>query len=148
MWSGGLPGGLWILEAAFSLGSESKYGVAVRCSSLVIQATHGELANPKIECSSAAPSTVFFTVNGIGSSLLAAGDQVCIDASCQPAAASVGTTANLEAGAQEITLKNSSGSGKTAPSGGSGSLVAGDYIRVAQVNTNSYTVGGGQITLP
>lgn len=141
--------GTRIKIATFSLGSESKYGVAVRCSSLaVIQATNGELANPKIECSSAAPSTVFFTVNGIGSSLLAAGDQVCIDASCQPATASLDTTANLEAGAQEITLKNSSGSGKTAPSGGSGSLVAGDYIRVAQVNTNSYTVGGGQITLP
>jgi len=57
-------------SATFALGSESKYGVAVRCGTgsntrvHLIQATNSELASPKITCSSpSAPSTVPFTVN-------------------------------------------------------------------------------------
>ena len=67
----------------FNLGGETKYGVAVRCSSLVvkvIQATASELPNPKLECSSSAPTNVSFTVNvSVDASLLASGDLVCVN---------------------------------------------------------------------
>ncbi|MBW6394445.1 peptidase S8 and S53 subtilisin kexin sedolisin [Thermus sp. SYSU G05001] len=55
----------------FSLSSNSKYGVAVRCNSVVpsnppevhvIQATNAELANPKVTCSGPNPSTVSYTL--------------------------------------------------------------------------------------
>ncbi|MGK0619372.1 hypothetical protein [Meiothermus cerbereus] len=67
----------------FSLGGQTKYGVALRCSSLVvkvIQATASELPNPKLECSSSTPTTVPFTVNvSVDASLLASGDSVCVN---------------------------------------------------------------------
>jgi hypothetical protein len=56
----------------FSLSGNSTYGVAVRCNSPipgnppevhVIQATNAELANPKVTCSEANPSTVSYTLN-------------------------------------------------------------------------------------
>lgn len=107
--------------ATFSLGGQSKYGVAVRCSSLVvkvIQATAGELPNPKLACSSSTPSTVAFTVNvSVASGLLASGDSVCVDGSyCQPAGSSVAITANLEAGTRDllVTLTDSSNLVKVA----------------------------------
>lgn len=55
----------------FSLSGNSKYGVAVRCNSVVpgnppevhvIQATNAELANPKVTCSGPNPSTVSYTL--------------------------------------------------------------------------------------
>lgn len=93
--------------ATFSLNGQSKYGVAVRCSSLVvkvIQATAGELPNPKLECST--PATVTFTVNvSIDASLLVSGDNVCVNGSnCQPAGSSVAITANLEPGTRDLLI--------------------------------------------
>lgn len=152
--------------ATFNLGSESKYGVAVRCSNLtvqVIQATNSELANPKLVCSSPAPSTVSFTVDvNIASSLLAPGDQVCLnDASCQSAMASVSITANLEAGNRDllITLKGSSGSVKVAKvqkgvnvsAGGSTTVSLGPADQLAIVSFSApsapagYTASGGAL---
>jgi len=46
----------------FNLGGQTKCGVAVRCSGLVvkvIQATASELSNPKLECSSSTPTNAF-----------------------------------------------------------------------------------------
>ncbi|WP_337845622.1 peptidase S8 and S53 subtilisin kexin sedolisin [Thermus sp.] len=95
--------------ATFSLNGQSKYGVAVRCSSLVvnvIQATASELPNPKLECSSSTPATVSFTVNvSVDNSLLASGDQVCINGSgCQPASNNVAIMANLEPGSRDLLI--------------------------------------------
>lgn len=105
----------------FSLGGQTKYGVAVRCSGLVvkvIQATASELPNPKLECSSSAPATVSFTVNvNVDSSLIASGDQVCVnDFGCSPAATSVLVTVNTATGNRDflVTLKASGGSVKVA----------------------------------
>lgn len=101
--------------ATFSLAGQSKYGVAVRCSGpvvKVIQATAGELPNPKVVCSTTTPTTVSFTVNvNVDPSLFAGGDSVCVNGSnCQPAGSSVAITANLEAGTQDllVTLGNNS----------------------------------------
>ncbi|GIW32536.1 MAG: hypothetical protein KatS3mg071_2710 [Meiothermus sp.] len=97
--------------ATFSLNGQSKYGVAVLCSSLVvkvIQATASELPNPKLECSSSSstPATVTFTVNvNIDASLLASGDNVCVNGfNCQPANSSVAITANLEPGTRDLLI--------------------------------------------
>ncbi len=92
----------------FSLGSQSQYGVAVRCNNWevkVIQATASELPNPKLKCSSSAPSTVSFTVNvnvGIGFAPL---DWVCVNGTgCVPASNSVSTTLNLRPGSQDLVV--------------------------------------------
>ena len=105
----------------FSLGGQTKYGVAVKCSGLVvkvIQATASELPNPKLECSSSTPATVSFTVNvNVDSSLIASGDQVCVnDSGCPPAATSVSVTVNTATGNRDflVTLKDSGGSVKVA----------------------------------
>lgn len=105
----------------FSLAGQTKYGVAVRCSGLVvkvIQATASELPNPKLECSSSAPATVSFTVNvNVDSSLIASGDKVCVnDSGCMSAASSVPVTVNTATGNQDflVTLKDSGGSVKVA----------------------------------
>ncbi|AGK04026.1 hypothetical protein K649_03620 [Meiothermus ruber DSM 1279] len=97
--------------ATFSLNGQSKYGVAVRCSSLVvkvIQATASELPNPKLECSSSSstPSTVAFTVNvSIDASLLASGDNVCVNSTnCQSASNTVSIPLNLEAGTRDLLI--------------------------------------------
>lgn len=100
----------------FSLSGQTKYGVAVRCSSLevmVIQATANELANPKIKCSSSSASTVPFTVNvSVDSSLYASGDSVCVNGTgCLPAANNVSISLNLKPGNQDLllTLQSSGG---------------------------------------
>ncbi|MER3489815.1 MAG: peptidase S8 and S53 subtilisin kexin sedolisin, partial [Meiothermus sp.] len=109
----------------FNLGGQTKYGVAVRCDSgevkvTVIQATSTELANPKVVCSSPAPSPVPFTVNvSIEASLLADGDRVCVnnsDSDCQPAGNRVDITLNLEPGRRDllVVLKDRSGMVKVA----------------------------------
>jgi len=104
----------------FPLGGRTKYGVAVRCSSLVvkvIQATASELPNPKLECSSSAPTTVPFTVNvSVDASLLASGDSVCVNGTdCLSASGNVSIGLNLKPGTQDllVTLGNS-GSVKVA----------------------------------
>ncbi len=104
----------------FNLGGQTKYGVAVRCSSLVvkvIQATASELPNPKVVCSSSAPSPVPFTVTvNVDSSLLAPGDFVCVNSFCQAAGASISVTTSLQPGNQDLllTLKDSTGGVKVA----------------------------------
>ena len=109
----------------FNLGGQTKYGVAVRCDSgevkvTVIQATSTELANPKVVCSSPAPSPIPFTVNvSIEASLLADGDRVCVnnsDSDCQPAGNRVDITLNLEPGRRDllVVLKDRSGMVKVA----------------------------------
>ncbi len=104
----------------FPLGGQTKYGVAVRCGSQmvkVIQATASELPNPKLECSSSAPTTVSFTVNvSVDASLLASGDSVCVNGTgCLPASGNVSIGLNLKPGTQDllVTLVNS-GSVKVA----------------------------------
>lgn len=104
----------------FNLGGQTKYGVAVRCSSLVvkvIQATASELPNPKLECSSSTPTTVSFTVNvSVDASLLASGDSVCVNGTgCLSASGNVPIGLNLKPGTQDllVTLENS-GSVKVA----------------------------------
>lgn len=104
----------------FNLGGQTKYGVAVRCSSLVvkvIQATASELPNPKLECSSSTPTSVPFTVNvSVDASLLASGDSVCVnDTGCLSASGNVSIGLNLKPGTQDllVTLENS-GSVKVA----------------------------------
>ncbi|MCX7802465.1 MAG: peptidase S8 and S53 subtilisin kexin sedolisin [Meiothermus ruber] len=140
--------------ASFSLNGQSKYGVAVRCSGLVvkvIQATASELPNPKLECSSSSstPSTVAFTVNvSIDAGLLASGDRVCVNSTnCQSASNTVSIPLNLEAGTRDllIALADSSNMVKVAKvvkgvnvsSGGSTnvSLAASD-----QLNPVSFTL--------
>lgn len=104
----------------FSLGGQTKYGVAVRCSGLVvkvIQATASELPNPKLECSSSAPATVSFTVNVNVNVPIAGGDTVCVnDFGCMSAASSVPVTVNTATGNRDflVTLKASGGSVKVA----------------------------------
>lgn len=93
----------------FSLGGQTKYGVAVRCSGLkvkVIQATSAELSNPKVTCSQTAPSPVSFSVTvAVAPTLLSTGDWVCLNgASCQPAAASVTLSPTLQSGIQDLVL--------------------------------------------
>lgn len=72
-----------------NLGGSSKYGVAVRCNSVipgsppevhVIQATNAELTNPKVTCSSPAPSTVNYTLTVDVTSVpgIASGDLVVV----------------------------------------------------------------------
>ena len=104
----------------FNLGGQTKYGVAVRCSSLVvkvIQATASELPNPKLECSSSTPTSVPFTVNvSVDASLLASGDSVCVnDTGCLSASGNVPIGLNLKPVTQDllVTLENS-GSVKVA----------------------------------
>ncbi|MGQ9735051.1 MAG: peptidase S8 and S53 subtilisin kexin sedolisin [Thermaceae bacterium] len=125
--------------ATFSLGNESKYGVAVRCGDSdvkVIQATNSELANPKIVCSSPpspTPSMVPFTVNvNIDSSLLAEGDQVCINLNCGTAAANTKITVNLEPSKPDllITLKDGS-----------------NWVKVAKVERGVDVAGGRDTTV-
>ncbi len=104
----------------FSLNGNTKYGVAVRCSGLVvhvIQATASELPNPKLFCSAPSYSgTLNVTVN-IDNSLLPAG-LVCAKADltsssvCASAANSVSLTLNtLPTGSRDllVTLKDSGG---------------------------------------
>ncbi|WP_051195814.1 hypothetical protein [Meiothermus rufus] len=116
----------------FSLGGQTKYGVAVRCSGLevkVIQATASELPNPKLECSSA-PATVSFTVNvNVDSSLIAGGDEVCVNGpSCSPAATNVSVTVSTATGNQDflVTLRASGG-----------------FVKVAKVLKGVNVVSGG-----
>ncbi|ADH65028.1 hypothetical protein Mesil_3441 (plasmid) [Allomeiothermus silvanus DSM 9946] len=99
----------------FSLGSQSKYGVAVRCGGLkvkVIQATSVELSNPKVTCSQTTPSPVSFSVTvAVAPALFSPGDWVCLNgASCQPAATSVTLSPTLQSGPQDLvlTLRDSS----------------------------------------
>lgn len=121
----------------FSLGGQTKYGVAVRCSGLVvkvIQATASELPNPKLECSSSAPATVSFTVDvSVASSLIASGDQVCVnDSGCMSAATSVLVTVNTATGNRDflVTLKASGG-----------------LVKVAKVLRGVNVVSGGNTTV-
>lgn len=120
----------------FNLGSQTKYGVAVRCNSLevkVIQATASELPNPKVDCGSVSPSTVVFTLNvNVDSSLLANGDSVCVNnTSCVPASTSVSVTTNLKAGNQDLLL----------------TLVdSATQVKVAKVLKNVNVAGGGSTT--
>ncbi|WP_460170513.1 peptidase S8 and S53 subtilisin kexin sedolisin [Thermus sp. FJN-A] len=118
----------------FNLGGQSKYGVAVRCSSLVvlvIQATASELPNPKLECNGNPPTTVPFTVNvSVHASLLASGDSVCVNnANCQPVPGSggVAVTFNTGAGNQDFLV----------------TLVSGSWVKVAKVVKNVNVSSGG-----
>jgi len=118
----------------FSLGSQSKYGVAVRCSGLVvkvIQATSSELPDPKLSCSSSAPTTVPFTVSvSISSGLFAPGDSVCVNGmGCLPAASTVSIGLNLQPGPQDLLV----------------TLVSGSSVKVAKV-LNSVSVSSGGST--
>ena len=117
----------------FPLGGQTKYGVAVRCSSLVvkvIQATASELPNPKLECSSSTPTTVPFTVNvSVDASLFAGGDEVCVNGTgCLPASGNVSIPLNLKPGTQDllVTLQDSSG-----------------LVKVAKVIKNVNVISGG-----
>lgn len=148
--------------ATFSLNGQSKYGVAVRCSSLVvkvIQATAGELPNPKLECdSSSTPATVTFTVNvSIDASLLASGDNVCVNGSnCQPAGSSVAVTANLEPGTRDLLVTLVDGSnlvkvakvvrGVNVSSGGSTSVSLASSDQLTPVNFTLPTPPAGYST--
>ncbi|MEZ0348512.1 MAG: hypothetical protein ABWJ90_08385 [Thermus sp.] len=103
----------------FNLNNQAKYGVAVRCSSLVvqvIQATASELSNPKLACSSSTPTTVPFTVNvSVNTSLFESGDSVCVNGeACLPASSSVSIGLNLEPGNQDLLVTLSSGSSVAA----------------------------------
>lgn len=134
--------------ATIPMNNQTKYGVAVRCSSLVvkvIQATSTELANPKIECSSPAPSTVSFTVNvSISASLLAAGDLCVNDSNCQSVGNnnSVSITLNLEPGTRDllVTLKDSSGLVKVAK--------VAKGVNVTSGGNTSVSLGSGDVTNP
>ncbi len=112
--------GISTKTGSFNLNGNSKYGVAVRCSSLVvhvIQATASELPNPKLLCSAPSYSgTLNVTVN-IDASFLPAG-LVCASAAltfspvCASAAASVSLTLNtLPTGSRDlvVTLNDSGG---------------------------------------
>jgi hypothetical protein len=106
-------------SATFALGSESKYGVAVRCGTgsntrvHLIQATNSELASPKITCSSpSAPSTVSFTVNVNLSAVqspwgIQTTDVVFVNLGNQATVGSnttVPVSASLSAGAQDLLV--------------------------------------------
>lgn len=145
------------LTGTFNLNGETKYGVAVRCSSLVvrvIQATAGELPNPKLACSASAPSTVAFTLNlSVASSLFASGDQVCVNSgNCQPAAASMSIALNLTPGTQDllVTLQNGSAvkvakvlKGVSVSAGGNHSASLGTSDQLPVVNLSLPTPPAG-----
>ncbi len=108
----------------FSLGGNSKYGVAVRCNSVVpgnppevhvIQATNAELANPKVTCSSPSPSTVNYTltvdvtnVPGVmsGDLVLVSGQGFQSPGSVSQSGSSFTATVNLtaQAGSQDLLV--------------------------------------------
>jgi len=116
----------------FNLGGQTEYGVAVRCSSLVvkvIQATASELPNPKLECSSSAPTTVPFTVNvSVDASLLASGDSVCVNGTdCLSASGNVSIGLNLKPGTQDLLV----------------TLVNSGSVKVAKVLKNVNVISGG-----
>ncbi len=124
-WQSLTMSGMATKTGTFGLGAQSQYGVAVRCSGLVvkvIQATASELPNPKLECSSSAPSTVPFTVNvNVDASLLAPGDAVCVhrpsgSPTCVPATTSSSITCHAVSGSQDflVSLQDSAGSVKVA----------------------------------
>jgi hypothetical protein len=105
-------------SATFALGSEGKYGVAVRCGTgsntrvHLIQATNSELASPRITCSSpGAPSTVSFTVNVDLSAVqspwgIQATDVVFVNLGNRPVGSdtTVPVSASLSAGAQDLLV--------------------------------------------
>jgi hypothetical protein len=106
-------------SATFALGSEGKYGVAVRCGTgsntrvHLIQATNSELASPKITCSSpSAPSTVSFTANVNLSAVqspwgIQATDVVLVNTGNQATVGNnttVPVNASLSAGAQDLLV--------------------------------------------
>lgn len=89
----------------FSLSGNSTYGVAVRCNSPipgnppevhVIQATNAELANPKVTCSEANPSTVSYTLNVNVSAVpgVAIGDLVTVSGKGFSAGGTVSSVSN------------------------------------------------------
>ncbi|WP_026234937.1 hypothetical protein [Calidithermus timidus] len=102
----------------FNLGSQSKYGVAVRCGSgssaqvQLIQATNAELANPKVVCSTLTP--VPFTVQVNLSTVMGAwgiqpSDQVAVGLGPGNSAAvgsntTVDVNANLPLGPQDLVI--------------------------------------------
>jgi len=122
-------------SATFALGSESKYGVAVRCGTgsntrvHLIQATNSELASPKLECSSSAPTNVSFTVNvSVDASLLASGDSVCVNGTgCLSASGNVSIGLNLKPGTQDLLV----------------TLVNSGSVKVAKVLKNVNVISGG-----
>jgi hypothetical protein len=125
----------------FSLGNQSKYGVAVRCGLevKVIQATSSELSNPKLSCSSPSSSFVSFTVDVTFSGIIPDpdNDYVYVNGSAYALASSPTTTvtAALGAGTQDlvITLVD-----MTTPPG---SVKAAKVVRsVNVVNAGSLTV--------
>ncbi len=150
----------------FSMSSQTKYGVAVRCNDgsggvkvIVIQATSTELANPKVVCSSTAPpSPVSFTVNvSISGITVSSGDRVCVnDSNCSPplgaSASSATINANLEPGTRDllVALKDSSGLVKVAKvvrgvnvtSGGSTSVSLGSSDQLSPVSFTVPSVPG------
>ena len=116
----------------FNLGGQTKYGVAVRCSSLVvkvIQATASELPNPKLECSSSAPTNVSFTVNvNVDTSLFVSGNSVCVNGTdCLSASGNVSIGLNLKPGTQDLLV----------------TLVNSGSVKVAKVLKNVNVISGG-----
>ncbi|WP_126209214.1 peptidase S8 and S53 subtilisin kexin sedolisin [Thermus scotoductus] len=148
----------------FTLGSNTKYGVAVRCNPAVpltppevhvIQATSAELSNPKVTCSTPNPSPVTYTLNVDVSAVpgVASGDVVTVSGSGYSAGSSVANPANpipvglyQPPGSQDLLVTVWSGAQFRAAkvlrnvnviaSGSSGAtLSAGDALPLATVNT-------------